>query len=455
MARIRSAAALLVGLTLAGSPAGAGLLITAPETRRVSVSSTGDQGTSHSRDPSLSGTGRYVAFESTASNLVTGDTNGASDVFVHDVARRSTARVSVSSSGVEANGSSATPTISANGRFVAFRSFASNLVGSDTNGEPDIFVHDLLLHRTERVSVRHGSGQANASSRSPAISADGRYVAFSSSATNLVDGDTNGAEDVFVRDRLARTTTRESVTGAGAQADGASGNPTIAADGTVIAFDSVASNLGAGDTRICFVPGFPFPTSRNCLDIFARDRTTGAVEWVTAPRFPSAADWSPESIAPALSGDGRYVAFESGLDNLIPGDTNERTDVYVYDRQAGSLARASVAPGGAQAENSSHAASLSADGRFLAFSSHSILLVPGDTNGKADIFVRDLLLGVTQRASISTLGMQGTGAVQHLSIAGDGRSVAFGSGSPELVLEDTNGSFDVLVRLLGGAWLTI
>src|SRR5437867_824550 len=200
--RLRMIAA--VGLLLTGvlaplaTPAGA----SPGTTERVSVDSAGTQGNSFSLDPSISADGRFVAFSSLATNLVPGDTNGAFDVFVHDRLTGTTERVSVDSAGTQGHGNSSEPSISADGRFVAFSSVATNRVPGDTNAAFDVFVHDRLTGTTERVSVASAGTQGNGSSLDPSISADGRFVAFSSVATNLVPGDTNGKEDVFVHDRL-------------------------------------------------------------------------------------------------------------------------------------------------------------------------------------------------------------------------------------------------------------
>jgi len=217
--------------------------------QRVSVASGGTQGNGDSGCPSISADGRYVAFQSYASNLVPGDTNEVGDVFVHDRLTGQTTRVSVASDGTEGNDYSRRPSISADGRYVAFASLASNLVPGDTNGTWDVFVHDRLTGQTTRVSVASGGAQGNSGSWCPSISADGRYVAFQSYASNLVPGDTNGVLDVFVHDRLTGQTTRVSVASDGTQGDSYSFGSSISADGRYVAFSSLASNLVPGDTN--------------------------------------------------------------------------------------------------------------------------------------------------------------------------------------------------------------
>ena len=233
------------------------------QTTRVSLSSGGSEGNGHCWDASISADGRYVAFHSLASNLVPDDTNGESDVFVHDRQTGETARVSLSSGGTEGNSSSGSPSISADGRYVAFVSLATNLVPGD-NKFWDTFVHDRQTGQTTRVSMSSGGKKGNGGSGNPSISADGRYVAFNSDATNLVPGDTNGVVDVFVHDRQTGQTVRVSLSWDGSEGNDASCNPSISADGRYVAFWSDATNLVPDDTN-----GFP--------DIFVQDWAEVAV----------------------------------------------------------------------------------------------------------------------------------------------------------------------------------
>jgi len=185
----------------------------------VSVDSAGNLGNSFSSQPSISADGRFVAFSSDASNIVPGDTNSNPDVFVRDTLTNTTTRVSVDSAGNQANSISDGASISADGRFVAFLSNASNIVPGDTNSSGDIFVRDTLTNTTTRVSLDSAGNQGNSFSILPSISADGRFVAFYSNASNLVPGDTNSSQDVFLRDTLTNTTTRVSVDSADNQAN--------------------------------------------------------------------------------------------------------------------------------------------------------------------------------------------------------------------------------------------
>ena len=404
----------------------------AQNTARVSVASEGTQANLFSYYSSISADGRYVAFESLASNLVAGDTNGHHDVFVHDRQTNETTRVSVTSDGTEANGYSRRPSISADGRYVAFASWASNLVAGDTNEMPDIFIHDRQTGETTRVSVASDGAQANNDSMSPqSISADGRYVAFVSYASNLVVGDTNGHRDVFVHDRQSGETTRVSVASDGAQANSVPEDPRISADGRYVAFASYASNLVVGDTN-------------ESWDVFVHDRQTGETTRVSVASDGSQSDGGG-SWSPTVSANGRYVAFTSYASNLVAGDVNFSADIFVHDRQSGETTRVSVTSDGTQANSESYNASISDDGRYVAFESYAGNLVSGDTNMKGDIFVRDILTGETIRIPNSPSGFQANGSSHDPAISGDGRVITFPSSASNLVAGDTNSFDDVFV----------
>ena len=343
-----------------------------------------------------------------------------------------TERESVASDGTQGNFASVAPALSADGRFVAFESVPTNLVPGDTNGFGDVFVHDRMTGTTERVSVALDGTQGNARSLSPAISADGRFVAFASTASNLVAGDTNGRQDVFVRDRMTGTTERVSVASDGTQGNASSYTPALSADGRFVAFDSDADNLVPGDTNAS-------------TDVFVHDRMTGTTERVTVTS--NGTQGNSDSFTPALSADGRFVTFESDADNLVPGDTNGSTDVFVHDRLTGTTKRVSVTSDGTQGNGGSDFPVLSADGRFVAFESDAHNLVPGDTNGFTDVFVHDRLTGTTERVSVASDGTQGDSASVHPAISADGGIVAFNSAATNLVPSDTNAAVDVFVRV--------
>jgi Tol biopolymer transport system component len=405
------------------------LVSTAPSatparTTRVSVSTSQQQGDRPSWTAGVSASGRFVAFTSQATDLVPGDTNDRQDAFVIDRKNGRTQRVSVSSSGAQAkagpnpDGGSAALGISANGRYVLFRSDASNLVPGDTNGKMDAFVCDRATGKTRRIppaglGVYAGALSANGRyavlqadenvyrydlprrhllpltagangwSEEPSISAGGRYVAFTSIASNLVHGDTNKLPDVFVRDVLTGKTTRVSVTSAGRQGTGkrysnGSNAPTISSDGRYVAFHSDMTNLVRGDTNRLF-------------DIFVHDRVTGKTQRVSVSstgRQTNAESGGGESF----SVDGRYVAFSSLATNLVAHDRNGITDVFIRDLRKHRTQLVSLGLHG-QGDDASWVglgAAFTHDGRYILFASWAVNLVPGDTNGVADVFVRDL-----------------------------------------------------------------
>ena len=344
-------------------------------TTRVSVPSDGGEGNDRSELPSISADGRYVTFDSAASNLVSGDMNGSGDVFVRDTLTNITTRVSVSSDGGEGNAFSGYPSISADGRYVAFSSDSSNLVSGDTNGRPDVFMRDTLMNTTTRVSVSSAGVKGNSSSYSPSISADGRYVAFVSDASNLVSDDTNAEDDVFVRDTLMNTTTRVSVSSAGIEGNNISHSPSISADGRYVTFQSLASNLVSGDTN-------------GNGDVFVRDTLTNITTRVSVSS--DGVEGNYHSSVPSISADGRYVTFGSGASNLISGDTNGVWDTFVRDTVTNITMRVLANSTGVEGNNNSGSPSISADGRYVAFLSDANNLVGGDTNDSTDVFVHGM-----------------------------------------------------------------
>ena len=375
--------------------------------------------------------GRFVAFVSAATNLVPGDTNAATDIFVRDRFTGTTERVSVASGGVQADFESDEPAISADGRFVAFSSNATNLVPGDTNSHWDVFVRDRALGTTERVSVTSAGLQPDWHCYAPSISADGRFVTFLSTADDLVPGDTLGYQDVFLRDRTAGTTVRVNVSSAGAEANQSAIHAAISADGSCVVFDSGATNLVTGDTN-----GFG--------DVFVRVLASGTTERASVAGAMTQANHVSEE--PSISADGRYVAFSSYATNYVAGDTNGLSDIYVRDRTAQTTTRASLSSGGVQPDMACWKPRLSPDGRSVAFESQSALLVAADTNNANDIFVRDLDLGVTERVSVSGSGGQGDFSSAECALSVGGRFAAFLSAATNLVANDTNALSDVFVH---------
>ncbi len=452
MKRSRLPLIALLALVLVASPSANA---SAGTTERVSVDSAGNQGTGgESRAPVISADGRFVAFASSASNLVAGDTNGVKDVFVHDRQTSATTRVSVDSEGNQGNDYSGEwgVDMSSDGRFVAFSSNASNLVPGDTNGAKDVFLRDRLMGVTELVSVNSASGQGNATSHRPAVSADGRFVAFESYASNLASGDANGVADIFVRDRQTGATTMVSVDSFGAQGDSFSERPDISGDGRYVAFESAASNLVSGDAN-------------GEWDVFVHDRDSDADAVFDEPGAVSTVLVNVDSSGnqgtggasslPAISADGRFIAFTSGAFNLVPWDSNGSADVFVRDRLMGTTEVVSVDSFGCQGNRSSATIpALNGDGRFVAFRSWASNLVQEDDNNWSDIFLHDRQTAATAMVSVDNSGAQGGGSSNLPSIDASGQLIAFESSASNLVPGDTNSTVDVFVHDLGGIGLS-
>jgi hypothetical protein len=407
-----------------GGGAGTAWVLPAPGTSRVSVSTTGAQGNDESLGTGLSADARFVAFSSEASNLVPGDTNGEGDAFVRDRWAGTTTRVSVSGTGAQGAGESSVTHMTPDGRYIAFLSYASNLVPGDTNGASDSFVRDRRTGSTSRVSLSTSGAQTNNNGGFPVMSADGRYVAFYSSASNLVAGDTNNVDDIFIRDRSAGTTRRVSVSGRGAQANNRSDAVAISGNGRYVAYLSQASNLVAGDTN-------------GESDVFLWDRTVGTTRRVSVSSGGAQANDRSDDVA--ISDDGRYLAFTSTASNLAPGDANgAQQDVFVRDLIAGTTSKVTTVQGSG--------ADISGDGRYVAYISFAAGIVPDDTNDAYDVFLHDRQLGTTRRVSVSSSGAQGDGPNFHTSISADGRTVSFCSRATDLVPGDTNDTWDVFTQ---------
>jgi Tol biopolymer transport system component len=395
---------------------------TTARTTRVSVSTSHQQGDRPSWTAGVSASGRFVAITSQATDLVPGDTNDRQDAFVIDRKNGRTQRVSVSSSGAQAkagpnpDGGSAALGISANGRYVLFRSDASNLVPGDTNGKMDAFVCDRATGKTRRIPP------AGLGVYAGALSANGRYAVLQAD------------ENVYRYDLR-----RRHVLPLTAGANGWSEEPSISAGGRYVAFTSIASNLVGGDTN-------------KLPDVFVRDVHTGKTTRVSVTsvgRQGVGKQYSNGSNGPTISSDGRYVAFHSDMTNLVPRDTNGVFDIFVHDRLSGKTQRLSVSSAGAQSNaESGSGASFSSDDRYVAFSSLATNLVAHDRNGITDVFIRDLRKHRTQLVSLGLHGQGDDASWVGLGAAftRDGRYILFASWAANLVPGDTNGVADVFVR---------
>ena len=347
---------------------------------RVSVHSDGSQSNGASLAPRISGNGRYVAFQSGASNLVDGDTNAKVDIFLHDRVTHETTRVSVSSAGAEGNYDSMQAAISANGRYVAFASSATNLVSGDTNGKIDVFVHDIVNHTTRLVSGNFLGLASNGDSLNPSISDDGRFIAFESRASDLVVGDFNNNWDIFVYDMQYDTMTRASVSTNGAEANGFCVAPSITADGSRVAFLSGASNLVSGDTN-------------NAWDCFVHDLQQG---WTIRASVNSAGQQANGLTQfCAISGDGTTVSMRSFATNLVSNDTNYASDIFLRDLVTQQTTRASINAQDSQANDDCYEGQLGLTGDYVVFVSEATNLNPQANQVNVfRVFVRGLPLTI-------------------------------------------------------------
>lgn len=402
--------------------------VSASAIERVSLSSNGIQADSSSFHPDLSADGRFVAFDSDADNLVD-VTAGFRNIFVHDRDTGKTKLVSMSSTGEKANNFSLFPSISANGRFIAFQSRADNLVLGDTNRSDDIFVHDIITGVTESFTADINIGPSVFSSK-PSISDDGRFVAFVSLSNQYVDNDTGGISDVFVYDRENNNFERASVTNESKQADDYSGSPSISTDGRFVSFTSQALNL------VSQVP-------KAARSIYVRDIKLSTTKIVSVSSSGESANGvSEESV---ISSNGRFVAFVSNASNLADNDTNGVDDVFLHDLVTGETVLVSQNENGDIGNKVSNQPSISANSRYLVFRSNANNLIQGDNNFKADIFAYDIQTRALAIVSIDNTGNQTDGHSFTPIINDDGQFIAYASQATNLVQTDTNNWDDIFV----------
>lgn len=455
----------------------------------VNVNVTGTSGgNGKARNPQITPDGRFVAFESSASNLVTTN-SGVSDVFIRDLQTNTTTLasinvigelfsfdsrnpqitpdgrfvvfnresgnvymrdlqlgtttlVSIDTTGTRGgNFSSSKQQITPDGRFVLFQSSASNLIVADNNGETDIFVRDLQAGTTMLVSANAAntdSGNGSSfQSNDLQITPDGRFVVFQSRANNLVTTDSNGERDIFVRDLKAGTTTLVSTNATGTDSGNrgsGSFSPRITPDGRFVVFDSLASDLVANDNN-----------GSSGRDIFVRDLQTATTTLVSVNTTDTGSG-NDYSLNPQITPDGRFVVFSSGASDLVSMDTNEGSNIYVRDLHMSTTTLVSINAAGTGGSNgSSDNPQISSDGRFVTFQSDASNLVTTDIeNGERDIFLRDLQIGTTTLVSSNTAG---TGDGDNFSfnpkITSDGQFVVFESRANNLVNIDTSSGINV------------
>jgi hypothetical protein len=390
------------------------------DTELVSAGPNGQAFGVYDESGSVSANGRYVLFSASPTTFLPGDHNEQQDLFVHDRQGGVVDWVNVTPSGAQANDPAVHGAISGDGRFVAFASSATNLIAGDTNGQDDIFVRDRWSGVTKRVSVNSNGSQANSFSDYLAISADGCYVAFRSDASNLVPGDTNAQMDIFVHDCQTGVTDRVNVSSSEAQQTEFVGLLSISGDGRYVAFESG--------------------------DIFVRDRQDGVTTRVSVNSQGTAGN--DTSTSPSISANGRFVAFESMASNLVPSDTNGRQDIFVRDRQSGLTKRMSISWNGVQANDGSLSPSISADGRRVTFTSFASNLVVHDANRDGDVFMRDRVSGTTERVSVRAGGAEANDRSLHSMLSANGRFVTFLSFATNLSSNDLNDTQDVYIHQL-------
>lgn len=407
---------------------------------RVSVTATGQQLDGPSFFPSISSDGLTVAFQSYATNLVTGDTNGTADIFVKTLASGAVKLLSADANGVLGNNFSSLPAISADGAYVVFSSFATNLSANDTDAVVDVYRKNVATGAIDVVSRSAAGVKGDQASSNPAISADGRYVAFATSATNLLpaSADNNGKIDIYRKDMSTGAIVLVSGSASNVIGTDDSVTPNMSADGNVIAFTSAATNLVTGDTN-----------AKN--DVFAKNITTGAIARVSVANDGS--QLTTDSSAPSITTDGTKVSFVSAATTVVTGDTNAVADVFVRDTTAGTTTRTSTQAGGAQSAGGGDGGRLSPSGVKLAYFTGAADLNSTDTNGLFDVYVKNRTSGAVTLISQGTAALVAGDNNSFLSastpqLSADGVSVVFVSSATNLVTgTDANGNFrDVYMR---------
>ena len=405
-------------------------------TTRLNISSgstlapQGVEANSHtfSTAAAISSDERFVVFSSDATNLVAGDRNDAADVFLRDRWFNQTTRISVDNTGAPGNADSTQPVISANGRFIAFSSKATNFVAGEANVVADIFIYDTQTKQVRGINPLDSNGD----SVNPSISADGRWIVFESLASNLVAGDTNNASDIFAFDSQSNQLIRISVNDAGAEGDGHSFHPMIAALGNAVVFESEASNLVAGDTNV---------TS----DIFLHDLTTHTTQRVSQSTLQT----DRGSYRPSIAAEGKLIVFESDATTLVENDSNTVSDIFIKDMTTGQVQRITSATG-EQANSAAYYPTISANGRYVAFTTAATNLVSGNANALFDILKYDRQTQQLERVNVNINGKQSNFQSLKLpiSLSWSGNYVIFTSNATDIVFGDNNLSFDIFAYQL-------
>jgi len=437
---IRLALPILLVLVLfnGGTPAYAQLGLTT----RLMVS--GNEFNTGASFPSISNDGRFIVFESDSTNVVANDTNSATDIFWYNTQTMTYTRVSVSSANVQGNGNSTMPIISGNGRYVVFRSDANNLTSNDSNGYSDVFLRDMQTNTTTLISVNStGNPLTNTVIITPDdISSDGRYVVMVSDSSEIVPNDTNNSWDIFLYDRQTGTTSRVSVNGNGDQLEFGAVDGKLSDDGRYLAFSSTSSNVVANDTNNA-PDAFIKDLQTGQVTRVSVDSSGNQATYLPAMPFPGP---FPFLIVDDISADGRYVTFASNATNLVANDTNEYVwDQFFHDSQTGQTKRISINNDGTQADDLSGGGVISDDGRYVFFESGATTLVANDTNNAFDVFMFDNQTNSLSRISLTSAGGQTDGDSGLVALSANMRYVVIASFATNIVANDTNGLEDIFI----------
>lgn len=398
-------------------------------TELISISSSQASANDESSAAAFTSDGRFVVFESAATNLVPNDTNAKRDIFLRDRLHHTTVRVSVSTSGTEANDNSSSPSISKDGKLVVFSSSADNLVTGGRRGG-QVYLRNLETNETRCISVNAAGEMGNFSSGAPMISADGRYVVFMSSASNLVSNDNNDKMDIFLCDLQSHTIELVSISSNGEQADNFSYSAAIDGNGSHIVFASHATNLVANDYN-------------GASDVFLRDIQKHTTVRLSVSSDNSEADYA--SGSPSISEDGRYVVFDSSASNLVANDTNEKKDIFLRDIENNTTKRLSISSTSEQANDSSYFPHISGDGAYVVFDSYASNLVPAlGTTPYSQVYIHGVESGRTACISKNLSG-EYSGGISEWSFIGSGEYVSFQSYASDIVSNDTNGKRDIFL----------
>lgn len=366
----------------------------------TSTSGGNPDGKSYYSQVDISQDGRYIVFNSQASNLVLNSTPfpGTNRLFVRDRLTNSTELVSQSTSGAASYGENGR--ISEDGRYIVFSSFASDLVSGDTNGKGDIFIRDRKLGTTTRVSSTLTGTQTTFGNAAPDVSADGQYVVWTARPDIY--------SEIYLKNMSTGTVTQLSQNSSGAPANSDSNDPRISCEGRIVVFKSNANNLTTGDTS-------------NPSKTYWRTYIIDMLKPLN-PQYIRGGNFGVDNN-PSVSCNGNYIAFSSSSKYLVPGDTNNKEDAFLYDRVNDSVQRVSVDSSGAQTNDSAFLPSSSNDGKYVVFISGATNLISSDTNGKKDVFIRNILTNTTEVITRNSSGSLANGDTSWSTISSDGRYV--------------------------------